>query len=217
MSGVRRGRARVRDQRGAVAIEAALVTGVVFAMIFGILEMAFLMRDYVGVTSSARVGARAASAGAAAGMCTAQPTDVVPCPPNGAPELAQMAADAVASGRTVLPKDAITYIMVYKANASGYPGTATSMPAVSACTTDCVAYRWYPSVGRFRYSQGSWDSRTINGCASSAAPLDAVGVQIVVQHSFLTGIFGSSMQLSDHAVVSFEPLSNSICAPGAHQ
>ena len=43
-----------RSERGAVAIEAALVTGVVFAMIFGILEMAFLMRDYVGVNSASR-------------------------------------------------------------------------------------------------------------------------------------------------------------------
>ena len=51
---------RRESEHGAVAIEAALVTGVVLAMIFGIIEMAFLMRDYVGVTSAVRVGARAA-------------------------------------------------------------------------------------------------------------------------------------------------------------
>lgn len=213
----RPGRTRRSDERGAVAIEAALVTGVVFAMIFGILEMAFLMRDHVGVGSSARVGARAASVGAAAGPCTSDPADEVPCPANGVPELAQLAADAIASSRTVLPRDAVTYIMVYKANEHGFPGTATSMPELSGCSTDCVAYKWYPSQNRFRYAQGSWDSRQINGCADSAAPLDAVGVQVVVEHAFLTGVFGSSMELSDHSVMSFEPLANLTCAPGAHQ
>jgi Flp pilus assembly protein TadG len=210
-----------RSERGAVAIEAALVTGVVFAMIFGILEMAFLMRDYVGVTSASRVGARAASTSAAAGACVAEPGDVVACPPNGVPELAQMAADAIGSAHTVLPKDQIDYIMVYKANEQGYPGAATSMPPLSACTSFCVAYRWSPSQNRFRYAQGSWDSRQINACAKpqppSNLPLESVGLQIVVKHDFLTGIFGSSMDLSDHAVMKFEPLSNLTCAAGKHQ
>ena len=212
-----RRRARRSEERGAVAIEAALVTGVVFAMIFGIVEMAFLMRDHVGVASAARAGARAASVGAAAGSCTTSPADSVPCPGNSVPELAQLAADAIASANTVLPPDSVTYIMVYKANEDGFPGTATSMPALSGCGTDCVAYRWYPSQNRFRYAQGSWDSRQINGCSGSPAPLDAVGVQVVVSHDFLTGVFGQSMELSDHSVMSFEPLPNNTCAPGAHQ
>ena len=210
-----------RSERGAVAIEAAIVTGVVFAMIFGILEMAFLMRDYVGVTSASRVGARAASTGASAGTCVPDPADTVPCPPNGAPKLAQMAADAIGSARTVLAKDSIDYIMVYKANAAGFPGSATSMPAMSGCTTSCVAYRWSASQNRFRYAQGSWDSRTINACATPKAPLyaplDSVGVQVVFKHKFLTGIFGSVMDLSDHDVLKFEPLSNLTCAAGEHQ
>jgi hypothetical protein len=208
---------RRRDQRGAVAIEAALVTGVVFAMIFGIVECAFLMRDYVGVTSASRVGARAASAGAAAGPCVAQTGDLVPCPASGVPELAQLAVDAIGSSRTVLAKDTISYVMVYKANSTGYPGTATTMPDVSGCTSSCVVYRWNPAQDRFRYAQGSWDSRLVNACAEGTAPLDAVGVDVVVKHDFFTGFFGKSMDLSDHAVMSFEPLSNAACAPGAHQ
>lgn len=200
-----------------MAIEAALVTGVVLTMIFGIVEMAFLMRDHVGVTSAARVGARAASTGAAAGPCVADPADVVPCPAGGVPELAQMAADAITSARTVLPRESISYIMVYKANQAGFPGSATEMPDLAGCVTDCVAYRWSPSQDRFRWAQGSWDSSQVNACAESAEPLDGVGVQVVFEHDFLTGIFGSSMELTDHAVMAFEPLSNTSCAPGAHQ
>ena len=199
-----------------MAIEAALVTGVVLTMIFGIIEMAFLMRDHVGVTSAARVGVRAASTGAAAGPCVAEAADAVPCPATGVPELAQLAADALTTARTVLPRDSITYIMVYKANASGFPGSATSMPGLAGCSSECVAYRWSDGQDRFRYAQGSWDSSQINGCAD-AGTLDAVGVQIVYNHEFLTGIFGASMEMSDHSVMSFEPLANTACAPGAHQ
>ncbi len=212
---------RRRGERGAVAVEAALVTGVVFLMIFGIVEMAFLMRDYVGVTSASRVGARSASTGASAGSCTADPGDLVKCPPHGVPELAQLAADAIASAGTVLSRDSIDYIMVYKANAAGYPGSWTEMPPLSGCTTECVAYRWSDHQARFRYVQGSWDSRQINACARPRppfnAPVDSVGVQVVVDHAFLTGIFGRSMTLSDHVVMKFEPLSNLNCAPGEHQ
>lgn len=202
-----------------MAVEAALVTGVIFAMIFGILEMAFLMKDYVGVTSASRVGARAASTGASAGACVPDPADTVPCPPHGAPQLAQLAADAIASARTVLSRDDIDYIMVYKANASGFPGSATSMPDLSGCTTDCVAYRWSDAQNRFRYAQGSWDSRNIYACIKAAPPLEleSVGVQVVMRHDFLTGILGRSMTLSDHAVLKFEPLSNLTCAVGKHQ
>ena len=208
-----------RGEHGAVAVEAALVTVVVLGMIFGILEMAFLMKDYVGVTSASRVGARAASTGASAGTCVPDPADAVPCPPNGVPQLAQLAADAIGSARTVLDKDSIDYIMVYKANAAGFPGTATSMPDLSGCTTNCVAYRWSPTQDRFRYAQGSWDSRNIFACIKPAPPLalESVGVQVVVHHDFLTGIFGRSMTLSDHAVMKFEPLSNLTCGIGKHQ
>ena len=207
-----------RNERGAVAIEAAMVTGVVIAMIFGIVEMAFLMRDHVGVNSAARVGARAASTGAAAGPCVAETADAVPCPAAGVPELAQRAADAIASSRTVLPPEAISHVLVYKANG---PDGHASPPELGSCTTTCVAYRWYPTQNRFRYAQGSWDSSQISACADPKAPtylpLDAVGVRLVVEHDWLTGIFGESMDLSDHSVMSFEPLANATCGPGEHQ
>jgi hypothetical protein len=208
---------RRRSQKGAVAVEAALVTWVVLLLVFGILELAFLMRDYVAVTSSARAGARIASTGANAGPCTPATEDEVPCPGFAAPNLAQMAADEIGTTGTVLPKDSIRYIMVYKANENGFPGSHTSMPGLAGCTTECVAYRWYPAQDRFRYAQGSWDSRQISACLNPAlGPLDAVGVQVVVEHAFLSGIFGSSLTLSDHAVVKFEPLTNNACAAGEH-
>ena len=48
----------VRDQRGAAAVEAALLTPLLALVLFGIIEMSLYMRDVVSVSSSVHVGAR---------------------------------------------------------------------------------------------------------------------------------------------------------------
>jgi hypothetical protein len=216
-------RRRTRGDTGAVAVEAALVTGAVFLLIFGIVEFAFLARDYVGVSSAARVGARIASTAADEGPCVADPADVVPCPARSVPELAQKAADDIGQSVVALPEDSVRYIMVYKANEAGFPNSFTDMPEMAQCLSECVVYKWYAAQERFRYFQGFWDSSQINACATSRrnldgtpGVLDAVGVQVVVEHQLLTGIFGASVELSDHAVTKFEPLANKGCARGEH-
>src|SRR3954453_23719727 len=102
-----RSRRRGRGQRGAVAVEAALVTPVLIILVFGIIEFALIMRDYVAVSSAVRVGARIASANPGAGLCSAQPS---PCAPATTPALAQQAADAIRQAGTAMPKDSIDYI-----------------------------------------------------------------------------------------------------------
>ncbi len=220
---MRRYRPGRREQGGAVAVEAALITPVVVLIIFGILEFSFVMRDYVGVTSATRAAARAASTGAGAGACIPQPDDVVPCPAGAAPELAQRAADAISEASVALPREKIQYMLVYKANADGFPTGRTSMPDLAGCTADCVAYRWSPSQDRFRYVSGHWNSQQISACGGidpvskvRRAKLDSVGVQLVFEHQFMTGLFGRTLSISDRAVLSFEPLSNATCAAGAH-
>lgn len=215
--------ARRRDEEGAVAVEAALITGVVFLIIFGILEFTFIGRDYVGVTSAARVGARIASTAADAGPCVPEPTDEVPCPNKLVPELAQQAADEIGRSVTALPKDSISHLLVYKANQSGNPSAPRAVPTLATCVTECVAYKWYPAQNRFRYFQGTWNSSQIDACATSrkladgsSGKLDTVGVKVVVDHKLMTGIFGRTLELSDHAVMKFEPLANKACAAGEH-
>src|SRR5262245_41595604 len=53
--------------RGAVAVEAALVTPLILLLITGVIELALLMRDDVALTSAVRNGGRTASANANAG------------------------------------------------------------------------------------------------------------------------------------------------------
>ncbi len=181
------------------------------------LEFAFVMRDYLSVASSVRVGARIAATGAGSGpgVCPGLP---VICSPGNTPALAQNAADAVQQAGTAMPQDLIQYIWVYKANSSGFPGTATTLGAADAagCATigNCVVYRWSKPLDRFIYDGGTWVSSTINACLPTP---DAVGVLMRANHPYLSKLFGSTLTLTDRAVMRFEPLPANQCAAGAHQ
>lgn len=203
-----------RGERGAVAVETALLTPLMLVILLGIIEIPMLIRDYVAVTTTARVGVRVASASPDAGPCTPNPADETPCPAGQVPQFAQLAADAIARSGTALPKESIRYILVFKANADGYPGTLSSLPTSCAGISQCVAYTWRPAANAFRYSSGTWQSSTVNACFP--ANLDSVGVQVVADHAFLSGLLGSTMTMTDHVVMNFEPLPSDRCASGRH-
>lgn len=216
----RRGREGQRE-RGAVAVEAALITFPVSLLVFGMIEFSFALRDYVAVTSSVRTGARIASTAAAAGpgTCTDIP-DAPTCTPAGSPALAQMAADAIQSAGSAMPPDSIRYILVYRANSKGYPGAEgnTAVPATCSGVSNCVRFTWRPTLNKFRYAEGSWNSTSISACfpGTTAKPLESVGVAMVADHKFLTGLFGSSITLTDRASLNFEPLPTATCGANEH-
>jgi hypothetical protein len=203
-----------------VAVEAALVTPILVLFVFGIIEMSFLFRDYAVVTSNVRTGARIASTGAGDGPavdCTADTT--APCSPSTVPLLAQQAADAIQRTGSAMPEDYIDHIVVFKANDAGFPGTFTSMPdSSSPCggAPNCVVYQWRPDENAFRYVSGTWPSASISACfpGTSSAPLDRVGVGLQATHQMMTGIFGTTVALRDHAVMNFEPLPAASCQAG---
>ena len=89
-----------------------------------------------------------------------------PCAPANVPALAQLAADAVQRAGSAMPVDQIEYILVYKANASGYPGADSNhdMPTSCAGFTNCVRFKWRDAENKFRYHSGTWNSSTINAC-----------------------------------------------------
>jgi len=197
-----------------VAVEAALITPLLLILVFGIIEFSFVMRDHVAVTSAVRVGGRMASAlpGAGPGGVNEEGDCEVPCTPANAPMFAQLAANAVQRAGTAMPKDSINELWVYKANNKGFPGAANA--TAWTCATNCVRYRWVASKDQFRYLGGSWTSSSVNACLSG--PPDAVGIYIKSTHQFITGLFGVDIGVSDHAVMSFEPMSNVNCGPGQH-
>jgi hypothetical protein len=184
------------------------------ALLLGIIEMALLMKDDVAVTSAVRNGGRTASANAGAGPGGVNEDGdcVTPCSPANAPMFAQMAANAIQTAGSALPKDSILELWVYKANDKGYPGANGS--TAMACGTNCVKYKWVASKDQFRYLSGTWTSSTVNACANNSP--DAVGIYLLAKHDFVTGFFGKTTNIEDHAVFAFEPLPTLTCAPGAH-
>lgn len=203
-----------RRQRGAVAVEAALITPLLILLVFGIIEFAFVMRDHVAVSSAVRTGARTASAAADAGQGTCEGIPDAPtCTPAGSPALAQAAADAIQRAGSAMPSDSIDYILIYKANDKGYPGAdgSTAMPTTCAGVPNCVRFTWRDALDKFRYAGGSWASASINACINEA---DSLGVYMHATHKSLTGLFGDTFGISDHVVMSFEPLPHDTCKPG---
>ena len=210
-----RRRTRARSERGAVVVEAALVTPLLLALLLGIIEMALLMKDDVALTSAVRTGGRTASANAGAGVggtATDDGSCLSPCSPENAPMFAQMAANAIQRAGSALPKDSIQELWVYKANNKGYPGDPNNTQMV--CGSDCVKYKWVKSKDEFRYFSGSWASVSVNACANNTP--DAVGIYMKAKHDFLTGFFTNDVMIEDHAVFSFEPLPTLKCAPYTH-
>lgn len=201
---------RRRDQRGAAAVEAALVTPVLLLMVFGIIEMAFLMKDNVAVASASRVGARIASAAPNAGeaLCDGE----VPCAPGTTPRFAQLAADAMQTNGNALPTDQVDEIWIYDANDDGFPNAATSMETAT-CATQCVRYVWSEARGAFRYGGGAWSEVATDVCATEGR---RVGVRLMTTHPWVVGFklwpgFPDSLPVDDHAVMSFEPLTVEEC------
>ena len=208
-----RSRRRRGDDDGAAAVEFALVSLLLFTLLFGIMEFALLLRDNIAVSSAVRTGARIASAEAGAGPATCltmpAPTSTPPCSPTTAPKLAQDAADAVQREGSAMPKANIDELWVYKSNLSGFPGVATTL-AASACTSanSCVKFLWVAANSRFQYSSGGWSSASINACVGTS---DAVGVLMKGTHKYLFGMFGTSQAMFDRAVMQVEPLPVDSC------
>ena len=168
---------RRRNHRGAAALEFALIAPVLFAMLFGIIEMAFLMRDcacVVDVPGPRRRpdGVRQRQTGAPGGINedrrlrhrrARRPTRR--CSPSWPPTPIQKAGSA-------LPKDSIKEFWVYKANDKGYPGRQRQHHD-DAVRRNCVKYKWVPAKDQFRYYQRHLARRTVNACANNNP--DSVG------------------------------------------
>lgn len=213
---------RTRREDGAVAVEAALVLPLLVLLVFGIIEFSFLLRDYAGVSSLVRTGARIASTGADDGPGSCETgAGVPPCTPASTPALAQEAADAIQRSGSATNPDEIQYILVYKANVQGFPGADgnTTMPADCSATANCVKFTWRPTLNSFKYASGAWNSATISACfpGSTTYPMDRVGIYLKATHPMITGLFGTSINMSDRAVMDFEPLATQTCGANQHQ
>lgn len=208
---------RRRDERGASAVEFALVVPLLLTFLLGTVELGLYMKDYVSMSSSVRAGARTASAApdAGEGTCEASGPTPPPCTPAKAPALAQAAADTMQTAGMAMNSEDIEWVMIYAANATGYPGGVTRMEDVSTtCPARCVKYVWDSGLSKFRYAEGAWKTADVNACVNES---DSVGVILRARHNWMTGLVGGLMGgnrvMSERTVMKFEPLEQDRCKP----
>ncbi len=208
---------RRRGERGAAAVEFALVLPLLLTFMLGTIELGLFMKDYVAMSSSVRAGARAASASAdgGPGTCVASGPTPPPCTPANAPAFAQGAADTMQRAGTAMNTEDIKWVMVYAANSQGFPGSESSVP--EDCTSNCVKYVWDSGLDKFRYASGSWASASVNACLNDPTRV-SVGVALRAKHNWMTGLVGGLMGgdrvMTERTVMQFEPLEQDRCKPG---
>lgn len=185
---VKRGE-RMFGERGASAVEAAIVTPVVLAMVFGIIELGFLFKDYLAVAGAVRSGVRIASAN---------------------PRLstfAQVAADKVATTGGAANLNDVQQMWVYKAATT--TDTPIGFTSFADCTV-CVKFRWDTGTRAFVPIAGSnsWLSTSQNACSSSSigGPPDRIGVYLKLKHDAFTKLVFNTITISEDSVLTFEPL-----------
>jgi len=187
-----RRRSRHGDDRGAVAVEAALITPLVLLIVFGIIEFSFAFKDDLAVSAAVRAGARAGSA-----------------EPGQASFANDTAAAVARAGGALGLANATLYI--YDAGTSTAPVTFNaSNGGFCGGVSICNQYTWNSSTSSFVLSSpNNFTVANVNNCPNQSGQ-NAVGVFMTYRHSFLTGFlpFGKSINLSDNAVVSFEPVPN---------
>ncbi len=174
-----------RSQRGAVAVEAALITPLFVLLVFGIIEFGLMFKDYLAVVSSVRAGARIASA---------EPRNT---------NFATDAAAQVAREGSALNLSLVSELWVYKANKT--TGTPVGYSDFSNCTT-CVKFKWDASSKKFLPIAGTtWDPNSQNACPGDPAH-DSIGVYLKYKHPSVTGMIIKDFDLTSSTVMSFEPL-----------
>jgi Flp pilus assembly protein TadG len=188
----RAARRRKGRQRGAVAIEAALLTPLLLLLTFGIIEFGMLFKDWLAVTSSVRAGTR---------MASAEPRFS---------SFAQDAADNVAKEAAALDMTTVQELWVYKAQNTGtytgYPVGATNKNFTSC--SQCVKFHWNASSKSFVAYSTTWTATQQNACQGD--PLkDSVGVYLEIEHAAVTGLIFDNMSIQEHSVMSLEPIPTS--------
>ena len=167
-----------RRGRGAAAVEAGIVSVLVFMLFFGILEFGLLWRNKNIVDSAARAGAREAS--------------VLPKIDG----YQDQALDAIVAELGYLPRGSAEMIVVYKADAlTGLPESGTFASCAASCyrwTWDSISDSWVPD------GAAAWPAADQETC-------DFVGVYVKGTYKWITGFFGSDRTIEERSVRRLEP------------
>ena len=189
-----------RRSRGAAMTEAAIVSPIFFALLFGVIEMGMLFRDHLTITNATRDGARTA---AASGNDVDADWRI----------LQTINQSAAAAGRGDIQR-----IVIFKATSTSDKPSATCK-AGNAVDGVCNVY----TAADFARPQTDFDCTNVLldrrfcpfGPLSPSGPpyyrdtrmsaLGYIGVYIELRHKYVTGFFGSNVMIRDTSVVRIEP------------
>lgn len=176
-------RRRAGRERGAIAVEAALVTPVILLLLFGVVEFGMYFKDSLAVSNAVRAGVRIASA---------------------EPRQSTFAADAAASVAregSALSMAAVEELWVYRADKeTGAPTTGS----FDDCT-ECVKFTWDEATSSFTQNGGSWPATAHNACQGDSDRTH-VGIYLRYRHPSSTNLIFNEISMGDYAVMSFEPI-----------
>ncbi len=190
---------RLQGDRGAIIAEAALLTPFFVALMFGMLEFGGAFRDYLTVSNAATAAARTAAI------------------EGNTNDADWWILQAIYKNSQAMPKSQILEVEVFSATSSP---TATSPP--SSCTSITLCNN-YTGAALQSYLGASVEPTSFsNTCVpGSGTPMsnwcpnqrkvdlqdgvDYVGVYIKAQHPWITGMFGSTLTMSQTRVTQLEP------------
>lgn len=180
---------RQQRERGAVAVETALVSLLLVTILYGIVETSFLFRDGLVVSSASRAGAR---------MAASLPRNTT---------FAGMAKDQVKDAMSGMNMAKVTDVWIYRANLT------TGMPpsgGFTTCSGNCIRYVWNGTdLAVASSNTGSWTASQQNACQGSQ---DAVGVYVKYSYPSRVGLFNGKT-ISEQTVMRLEPyIGGSTCS-----
>jgi len=178
---------RRSNERGAAAVEAALVTPLIMALMFGIVELGFLFKDYLAVAGAVRAGVR---------MASAHPR---------VSTFAQDAADDVALTGGAMNLNDIQQLWVYKVSTTATSDKPFGKTDFSDCGS-CVKFHWNGS--KFIPTSDTWSAGTQNACSASGpgGPPDRIGVYLQFKHDAFTKFVFNTVTISEASVMTLEPI-----------
>lgn len=182
-------------ERGAVLVESAIITPLLMLFLFGIFEFGLAFRDYLTVANTTRDGARTASVAGA-----------------------ELDADyrtlaAIADASTILPDDAIEEIIIFKASGPD-DDPAANCESAGTCNRYVASdlqrppeeFGCHTSTLAPNAPDRHWCPNTRE--TSVGTGLDYIGVYVLVNHEYVTGLFGADVDLDDRMILKVEPQEN---------
>lgn len=194
-------RQRCAGEGGAVLVEAAMITPVLFLFLFGILEFGILFYANQTITNGSTAIARTAAI---------QGSDL---------EADYQIIQAAKSAMGGVNSSSINRIVIFRATGPTTPVPAACKTGGSSSSLKCNVYTPIPHFGSSltaaafdcapspapNYADAWCPTTRKTALTGSNGPPDYLGIYIEYTHEWVTGLFGSDIVLSETKITKLEP------------